>query len=378
VRKSIHLHQLLVSNEIGGAGLIGLRLASFFADQSRESHVWIPGAGSAQNMASQLGLTHHLYDPSDALSLPMMRAAFGNWHMWRKLYRHRPGIIHIYAPLYYRALRHAVKMSGLKSVVHIHLEQPGGGLACDFRSPPDLIMTCADFLVDHVREALPVAWRERQAIVSVPNAVDTKRFSPGDKTIAKQALGATSHAPILLMVANLAPHKGQEVAIRTLVTLRGLGIHAELWLAGIERDGHCDFTNRLRALCHDLKITPQVRFLGHRRDVPELLRAADVFLLPSTSEGLPLSILEAQASMVPVIAAPTAGIPEVVVNDVSGFLVNAHDAFGYAERIKQLLLCSETARRITTYAYKNIIENHGWSTYCDRVQNAYSTLLEHA
>ena len=199
-----------------------------------------------------------------------------------------------------------------------------------------------------------------------------------DKKLAKQALGATEHTPILLMVANLAPHKGQEVAIRALVVLKELGVHAELWLAGIERDERCDFTNRLKALCHDLKIIPQVRFLGHRRDVPELLRAADVFLLPSTSEGLPLSILEAQASKVPVIAAPTAGIPEIVVNDVSGFLVNAGDAFGYAERVKQLVLCSDTVRRITTYAYKNIIANHGWSTYCDRLQSAYSALLEHA
>ena len=376
MEKFVHLHQLLVSNEVGGAGLIGLRLAKFFTDQSYRSHLWIPGAGAAQEMATQLGLVNHLYDPRNALSMPMAVAAFGNLEMWSKLHRCSPGIVHVYSPLYYRALRYAVKLSGLKSVVHIHLEQPLEGLACDFHWPPDLIVTCADFLVEHVRSALPLALRDCQQIVSVPNAVDTTRFHPGNKYYAKQKVGVTNNVPILLMVANLAPHKGQEIAIKALGILKELGVDVELWLAGVERDRRLDFTTTLKVLCDELKISSQVRFLGHRADIPDLLRAADVFLLPSTSEGLPLSILEAQATMLPVIAAPTAGIPEIVADNVTGFLVNANDAVGYAQRIKHLLFSTTTVQRITESAYKNIVTNHEWSTYCDKVQAAYTVLLE--
>jgi len=64
----------------------------------------------------------------------------------------------------------------------------------------------------------------------------------------------------------------------------------------------------LQALCSELGVADQIRFLGHREDIPDLLRAADILLLPSTNEGLPLSVLEAQATKVPVLAAPTAGI----------------------------------------------------------------------
>jgi glycosyltransferase involved in cell wall biosynthesis len=120
---------------------------------------------------------------------------------------------------------------------------------------------------------------------------------------------------LILLVANLAPHKGHkghETAIRAVAILKERGVNAWLWFAGIERGDSLEYTERLKTLCGELGVAGRVRFLGQRSDVPELLRAADFFLLPSTSEGLPLSILEAQASKVPVIAAPTAGIPEII------------------------------------------------------------------
>src|SRR5262249_39146420 len=84
-----------------------------------------------------------------------------------------------------------------------------------------------------------------------------------------------------------------------------------------------DYTTRLQDLCNELGVADRIRFLGHREDVPDLLRAADIFFLPSTSEGLPLSVLEAQATKVPVLAAATAGIPEVITDGETAFLIPA-------------------------------------------------------
>jgi len=178
-----------------------------------------------------------------------------------------------------------------------------------------VIITCARFLVDQVRNALPDHLQRTQSIVAVPNAVDMDRFHPEDKDLAKQKVGAPRNIPLILLVANLAPHKGHkghETAIRAVAILKERGVNAWLWFAGIERGDSLEYTERLKTLCGELGVAGRVRFLGQRSDVPELLRAADFFLLPSTSVGLPLSILEAQASKVPVIAAPTAGIPEII------------------------------------------------------------------
>ena len=208
------------------------------------------------------------------------------------------------------------------------------------RSPPELIVTCARFLVDRVRRALPEG-SDSTRIVAVPNAVDTEKFAPGPKGPAKERVGAPRGKPLALMLANLAPHKGQETVIRAAALLKQRDVDVTFWLAGSERDGKSDYTKQLQALMRATGVADRVELLGQRSDVPDLLRAADFFLLPSTREGLPLSVLEAQASRVPVLAAPTAGVPEVIQDGQTGFLIPADDADGYACRIEQLLTAPE-------------------------------------
>ena len=178
------------------------------------------------------------------------------------------------------------------------------------------------------------------------------------------------------MLANLAPHKGQEVAIRAIATLKAGGLDVALWLAGTERGGGQAYTHRLYSLSCELGVDAQVRFLGHRDDAPDLLRAADLFLLPSTREGMPLSILEAQASKVPVLAAPTTGIPEIVTDGQTGFLIAPIDANAYADRMKLLLSNPDLARRIVACAYSKITSAHAAKVYSQCIWSLYPALLE--
>jgi glycosyltransferase involved in cell wall biosynthesis len=98
-------------------------------------------------------------------------------------------------------------------------------------------------------------------------------------------------------------------------------------------------------------------------------------VLPSTNEGLPLAVLEAQACEVPVVAAPTAGIPEVIVEGESGFLVAADDDAGYASRIESLLTRPELRARIASAAARHCRQNHSWDSYHARMSELYSDLL---
>jgi glycosyltransferase involved in cell wall biosynthesis len=115
--------------------------------------------------------------------------------------------------------------------------------------------------------------------------------------------------------------------------------------------------------------------MGHREDVPDLLRAADMFRLPSTSAGLPLSVLEAQATKTPVLAAPTAGIPERVRDGETGFLIPASDATGYAQRIKSLLNQPETYQYTTEKAHAKVTQDHNWQTYFENTLMVYQSLI---
>ena len=190
-----YIHQMLVSKELGGAGLIGIHLARFLRAKGQEYCLWIPGEGAALSKIQQLALKFNIYDASCVFSTSKMRVVIGNWKIWRNFHPYRPGIVHIHSPYHYRALQMGLKMSGLKTVVHVHLQEAEEGLRWAFEKPPDVIVTCARTLAEYVRHTLPERYQEHQRIISVPNAVDLERFYPGDKAAAKQQCWSTpAHA----------------------------------------------------------------------------------------------------------------------------------------------------------------------------------------
>jgi glycosyltransferase involved in cell wall biosynthesis len=368
-------HHFLVSRELGGAGLIAMHLARELTRRGKDSQLWVPSKGQASHAADREALRWRrsgvgaLTQNNVAIGLGCLRIALG--------LQRGGGIAHVHTPSLYRLIRPALRVRGLRTAVHVHLEPQVDEVRWAFRDPPDLIIPCASFMSRVIREALG----EQGAAVrieAVPNAVDIDRFYPHDKAAAKQRLGAPADRPLVLMIANLAPHKGQETAIRAVAELKARGTAVECWLAGVERGGGQAYQLHLRTLAGECGVADRVRLLGFRGDAPDLLRAADFLVLPSTSEGLPLSILEAQASKVPSLAAPTAGVPEVIADGETGFLIAAADAAGYARRIEGLLADRGVYQRVAEQAYNRVRREHNWGTYCRRIEDLYESLLDTA
>ena len=370
----VRYHQFLVSKELGGAGLVAFCLAQHLMSLGESAPVWLPRMGAAFDEARHLGLDARTYNYEPATDSSTLRAAWTSWRIRRALSRQGPGIVHVHSTEVYGALRWGLRARGLKCIVHVHIQQDVDFLRWVFRLPPDLIITCARSLVDGVRAALPLRAQNRQWIEAVPNAIDLDRYSPGDRGRSKQSFGLAAR-PHLLMLANLAPHKGQETAIRAVALLKQRGIDVSLSLAGTERGGATSYTTQLRGIVSGLAVADRVRFLGQRRDVPDLLRAADFLLLPSTQEGLPLAVLEAQAAKVVVLAAPTAGIPDVVRDGRTGYLIAAADAEGYAARITELIHDPAAYERIAADAYALVSTEHSQTRFCSRVRDLYTELL---
>lgn len=371
---ALSYHQLLISREIGGAGLVALHLAKTLSRRTEQCHIWIPGNGPAQRAADELALTSHEYDSTGVFSSGKVQSAVANWKFYRVLRDYRPGIIHVHSPICYGAVQRGLKLSRLKRIVHVHGEEEMDTLRWAFKYPPEMIVTCARYLVDYVRGSLGERYQRKQRIIAVPNAVDTEKFFPGDKDEAKRRTGAATDVPLILMLANLAPLKGQETAIRAVAELKKRGVHTNCWLAGVERGGGT-YTAQLSSLISELDVEDRIRLLGYRSDAPDLLRAADFFLLPSTHEGLPLSILEAQASKLPVLTAPTGGIPELVSNGETGFLIHAGDYVGYSNSIQTLLSNRGLYEHVAENAYEQVKREYEWNTYCERIWEIYCELL---
>ncbi len=285
-------------------------------------------------------------------------------------------MLHIHSPYVFAALRPLRAVSRLRTILHLHLDYTEESLQWPLKLAPDLVIVCARFMEERVERALATVGSQWTKIMVAVNAVDTERFAPGDRLRAKRDLGVDPERPVLLMTANLAPHKGQETAIRTVSILVEQGFRPLLWLVGEEREGGDDYARRLHALVESLSLSAFVEFLGFRTDVPRLLHAADCLLLPSTREGLPLAVLEAQASKVVVLAAPTAGIPEVVEDGRTGFLIAADDHTGYASTLTSLICNPALGSAIAEAAYRKVVGTLSLNRYCESIHAQHASLLE--
>jgi glycosyltransferase involved in cell wall biosynthesis len=180
----------------------------------------------------------------------------------------------------------------------------------------------------------------------VHNPVDLERWDPGriDRVRARARLGrAGEHALLLGVVAQLSPWKGQDTAIEALRLLCAEGIDAHLLLIGsakfVDRATRFDnegYVARLRKLVADTGLQERVSWLGEREDVPELVRALDVLLLPSWEEPFGRALIEAMAMGVPVVATSVGGPPEILQDGREGFLVEPRRPPAWAQAIRRL------------------------------------------
>jgi glycosyltransferase involved in cell wall biosynthesis len=315
------------------------------------------------------------YDSRGLASSRRLVSLAANVRVRMALGRLSEGLLHVHSPFVYGAMRPMLSLGAPKRVVHIHLDYTDDQMRWCLSSPPDLVVTCGRFIERRVRALLDDMGARRTAVVALVNAVDVDAFTPDDKRGAKVSCGIDPDRPLILLAANLSPHKGQETALRALRLLVDRGHSPLLWLAGEQRDGGRDYLDRLSALSAGLGLQRHCTFLGFRDDMPLLIRAADYLVLPSTQEGLPLSILEAQASGTVVLAAPTAGIPEVIDDGRTGFLIAASDASAYADRIARLMANPGGRADIAAAALTQVRSRFTFARYGEQIIEQYDRLL---
>ena len=166
--------------------------------------------------------------------------------------------------------------------------------------------------------------------IVIPNAIDVES--------APQATHAREK-PLLLSVGRLKAPKDFPTLARALDRLPSDSFEALIVGDGPERPS-------LEEEIERLGLGELVRLAGERRDVPELLAGADVFVLSSSSEGMPMSVLEAMAAGLPVVASRVGGVPELVVDGETGLLVAPGDVEELAAALERLIADTELRQRL--------------------------------
>jgi glycosyltransferase involved in cell wall biosynthesis len=167
----------------------------------------------------------------------------------------------------------------------------------------------------------------------VYNGIDLQQFSGQIKTKAKkQSLGIPADCKVIGIVARLDPVKNHGMLLRAFKMVLARVPETYLLIVG---DG--PERQQLQTIAESLGIIDRTIFLGARQDIPELLHTFDIFALPSFSEGMSITLIEAMGAGIPIVATRVGGNAEVVTDQKTGYLIQNDDAQEMADKLSTLL-----------------------------------------
>jgi glycosyltransferase involved in cell wall biosynthesis len=346
VRRVLHV---IDSLHLGGAQEVVLNLATCGSSRFRHEVATLHGRGIYWDRLREAGvpvhsLSPHKYFPLYLATLPWLIA------------RTRPDILHCHLIPSNILAKPLGALLGVPLIInHDHTNDPHridnkGLLALDKttnRLAHHIVAVagaCRDFLIEH--EGVPP-----EKITLVPNAIDLRRFSPGTVTrsASRAALGLTGEGPVVAGVGRLNPQKNFSLFLEIAALLAPEFPEVRFLLAGEGPE-----ESMLRAKVRELGLGDRVVFAGYVADTRRVYVAADVLLMPSRFEGLPMTLLEAMAMGLPVVASRLDGIAEVVEDGKEGFLVDAGDGAGFADRVARVLGSEEVASSLAAAARAKI------------------------
>jgi sugar transferase (PEP-CTERM/EpsH1 system associated) len=295
------------------------------------------------------------------------------WDLYRLFCRERPDIVHTHAWGTLLEGLVAARLARVPLVVHGEhgtLQQRPYQLA---------IQRWAWRRADQV---LSVSYRlaERMAAVTafpanrirtIQNGVDIARFARVGRAEARQRLALPLETVVVGTAGRLVRVKDHANLIDALALLR---TRRQRFIAVISGDG--PLRAELEARVAERQLTGQVRFLGHRSDIEHVFAALDVFVLPSRSEGMSNTILEAMASGVPVVATGVGGADELVEHRRTGLLVPPADSGALAEALEALIADSRLRARMAYAARLKAEDEFSLSRMLRDYEALYVTLAK--
>jgi glycosyltransferase involved in cell wall biosynthesis len=233
---------------------------------------------------------------------------------------------------------------------HIPLTRAGRAVRAVLVRSASAIVAVSDDTARRLDEGL-----ERPVAQRVYNSIDHGRFDPVrvEPAPLRTELGIGPDAALIGQVAQITPWKGQDTSVRALAELRRAGLDAHLVLvgeiafggSGVRYDNHA-FLAGLKRLVAALGVGDAVHLLGRRDDVPAVLRALDLHVLPSWHEPFGLVTVESMALGTPPLVGSDGAGPELVQDGVTGRVVASRDPQAWATAARELLADGAARRRM--------------------------------
>jgi glycosyltransferase involved in cell wall biosynthesis len=262
----------------------------------------------------------------------------------------------------------AAKLAGVGLVRTRHINNPIHRHWFNFvHYLPDRVVACGEEMRRHLVDGCD--FPEAQ-VVSIPTGIDFARFQPGrPRAEMRASLGMADSDWLVFMVGIIRSVKRHEVALEAVARALPEIPNLRLILVG---DG--PRSEAMRQLAEQLGITGQVRFLGHRNDILDLLEAADAFLLTSRSEGVPQAVTQALGRGLPVVATRVGGVPELILQERTGLLAAAEDVAGIAAALARLSQDPALAARLGAAGREHVQRHFSLDAMLDATEQLFADI----
>ena len=359
--------------DVGGVETHLLQLLKYL-DRDAFDPVLFSGASERFiGKAGSLGSKVVPWEPKSALD-------FRSAQRLQKLFREQKiDLVHIHHPRAYWPASQAARALGLPCTATVHL------LAREMAEAPAPFQSFKRWaygamegwlLRRRIDQVIFVSENARSEIgpvpraVTIPNGIDLRPGQQNSRETLRAALQVPKECVVVIGVGRLHPQKGYDVLLEALALLQPVPETLRLWIVG-EGEEHAALEAQTRAL----NLQDAVQFLGVREDIPGLLRAVDIFVLPSRFEGMPYILLEAMAAGMAIIASEVGEVGNIIEEKQTGFLVLPQDPVSLAERIKTLSQSPQTRRELGIAARAKVAD-YEVEPLMQRLAGVYNFLLQ--
>ncbi|KKR48837.1 MAG: Glycosyl transferase, group 1 [Candidatus Magasanikbacteria bacterium GW2011_GWC2_40_17] len=365
--KSQKIKILFVANalEVGGAEKFLLDLLKYLDKGKFEPYLaTVIGGGALEEQFLQLNLPLYIYGRR---RLRYLGGIVQFWQLYKLMKKIKPDIVH----------------------TQLFAADLWGRLAAFLAQVPLIITTEQNVNVDQslLREFLKMlTYRLTDKVVAISTAVKNyaiKKYKlaadkiviiPNDVDIAaleKRMISTTPKAinkKIIINTGRLVIQKGQKYLLQAFAALPQKN-ECELWLVG-----NGPLKKELQTQAQNLGIEKQVKFLGTRHDVPELLAQADLFAFSSIFEGLGIAVLEAAVAKLPIVASKIDGILDILKDEESGLLVEPKNPEVLTKALQKILENPYLGRQLAERAYQQVKNNFDVAVVVKKYEELYENL----
>ena len=294
------------------------------------------------------------------------------WYQLCRLLRHeQPTILHTHSSKDSWLAGLAGKQAGIPALIrtrHVSIPVHAHRLNLVYRIPDRIIVT-ASVTRNHLVKQYGL---NPDRVVTLPTGVDLNKFGPhisGKSFREEFGLGKTT--PLVGIIAQFRGSKGHNIFIEAAKILSDQNPKIRFFIVG---DGL--WRDLIREKVKQEGMADRIHLTGYREDIPSVMAALDVMVIASIrTDGIPQAGLQAMATGVPLVGTNVGGIPEILRNGKTGFLVPPGDAFSLADAIRHLLSDPTLRKQLGTNGIELVREYHSLENMLDTLERIYEDTL---